>query len=223
MIIYHYSDKTFELIGESIADESPEDAGVFLVPRSATSVEPPSFNQNQVPFFDANNESWDLVDDLRGTEFWLDDRSHHVIKDINTQLPAGALLVEPPLPVSAVVGAKKSELIAAQRAVQISGFTSSALGTEHTYPSDNETQSDYIGIKEAAIDISVRCKDASGFWSRRLHTAGQFALVFASGLLTKHGQRVVLDDLIDSVELIAADTNLTLEQQTDQINAIGWS
>jgi hypothetical protein len=68
MKIYHYDVNTKILTGESLADESPLQKGVFLVPANCTTLEPiPPIDSNDVQVFE--NGEWVLKNDNRGT-YW---------------------------------------------------------------------------------------------------------------------------------------------------------
>lgn len=56
MQIYHYDPKTGEYLGSGIADESPLEPGVFLIPANATSKEPPAIVSGKVNRYQAG--SW---------------------------------------------------------------------------------------------------------------------------------------------------------------------
>ena len=56
MKIYHYNAETKAYIGESIADESPLEHGVFLIPADATSKKPPEYQEGKIRVFDG--EKW---------------------------------------------------------------------------------------------------------------------------------------------------------------------
>jgi hypothetical protein len=67
MKIYNYHSEYKYFINTSIADESPLEPGVFLIPAHATDIEPPTCESNQIQIF--NGSSWDIVDDKRGTYY----------------------------------------------------------------------------------------------------------------------------------------------------------
>lgn len=67
-----------------------------------------------------------------------------------------------------------------------SGFTSSALGSAHTYDSELPTdQTNIIGAMVASLSgasIPFTCTDSNGYKEQRLHTAAQLQQVFQAGM-----------------------------------------
>lgn len=59
MKIYNYNHKTFEYIGEGLADESPLEKGVYLIPANATELEPPVFN-NKLETCSFKENAWKI-------------------------------------------------------------------------------------------------------------------------------------------------------------------
>lgn len=59
MQIYHYHQVTGEFTQAGIADESPLEPGVFLIPACATLIAPPPFGSNEKAMF--NGSAWELV------------------------------------------------------------------------------------------------------------------------------------------------------------------
>ena len=58
MNIYHYNPKTGRFTGQDVADESPLEPGVFLIPDHATELEPPAYsNTEQAVFVDG---AWEV-------------------------------------------------------------------------------------------------------------------------------------------------------------------
>ena len=67
MKIYNYHSEYKYFINTSIADESPLEPGVLLIPAHATDIESPTCDSNQIQIF--NGTSWDIVEDKRGTYY----------------------------------------------------------------------------------------------------------------------------------------------------------
>jgi hypothetical protein len=67
MKIYNYHSEYKYFINTSIADESPLEPGVFLIPAHATDIEPPEYKDGMIPIF--NVSSWNIVEDKRGTYY----------------------------------------------------------------------------------------------------------------------------------------------------------
>lgn len=60
--IYHFDPVTRTLRGQSVADESPLEPGVFLIPANATGLVPPDVPPGKYAAFDG--ERWQLLDDV---------------------------------------------------------------------------------------------------------------------------------------------------------------
>jgi len=76
------------------ADESPMEPGVYLFPAGAVDAPlPPALNAGQFARWDGG--AWEVVTDLRGTEYWLPDGSKHTIEALGDALPDDALDVAP--------------------------------------------------------------------------------------------------------------------------------
>ena len=67
MKIYNYHPEYKYFYCESVADESPLEPGVWLIPAYATEIEPPKCKRNQIQIF--NGTSWDVIVDKRGTYY----------------------------------------------------------------------------------------------------------------------------------------------------------
>lgn len=59
MNIYNYHPATKVFVGESVADESPLEEGVFLVPANATTIAPPAIPADSVAVFE--NGGWRIA------------------------------------------------------------------------------------------------------------------------------------------------------------------
>lgn len=94
MQFHHYHPETGEWLGSALADESPLEPGVWLIPDHATQAEPPAPQNGKVSIW--NGTDWLMVTDLRGTRYWLTDGTEHVIKQAGETLPDGALDAPPP-------------------------------------------------------------------------------------------------------------------------------
>lgn len=70
MKIYNYDSTTFEYNGTSVADESPLEPRVFLIPALATEIQPPISAENEAVIFDANKNQWSIVSDYRNVDLW---------------------------------------------------------------------------------------------------------------------------------------------------------
>ncbi len=132
------------------------------------------------------------------------------------------LFSRPAIPISRLRDAKAAELDGACAAEIISGFTSAALGTAHTYPSKPTDQANLVASVVDAIDNSATpgwvtpfwCADASGVWEWRNHTAEQIRQVGRDGktcILAAQSRNAVLQ------------AQVALASTPEAIAAINWA
>lgn len=59
MLVYTYNPITGDLVGTSMAEESPLEPGVLLMPAHSTSVSPPEFDpEKEIVYFEPEKEIW---------------------------------------------------------------------------------------------------------------------------------------------------------------------
>jgi hypothetical protein len=93
MEIYNYHPEYKHFTAVSIADESPLEPGVFLIPAYATDIEPPTCESNQIQIF--NETFWYIIEDARGTYYSTE--THQVILNDNPlESPENVTKEQPP-------------------------------------------------------------------------------------------------------------------------------
>ncbi|WP_293602749.1 MULTISPECIES: hypothetical protein [unclassified Polaromonas] len=97
LTIYNYHPETGEFIGATLADASPLEPEVPLIPANATPTAPPSAGQHQVAVFEAG--AWTLTADHRGQTYWLDGQ-RYLIEDLGVTPPEGSTAEKPPVPLA---------------------------------------------------------------------------------------------------------------------------
>ena len=135
MKIYAYHAITKEYLGESVADESPEEPGVYLIPSHATADAPPQAGAGQVARYIV--DGWRVVDDVRGDWFQYDG-THVDVTDLDADV-SGMTRIAPPDAVSVYNG---SEWV--RDAVKASATARAAADAEVA-----------AGLAEAARQIAV--------------------------------------------------------------------
>jgi hypothetical protein len=61
MKYYSYHPVTKIFISEGIADESPLEPGIYLIPANATTVDVPEFSDTEFAVFNEESQSWSIV------------------------------------------------------------------------------------------------------------------------------------------------------------------
>lgn len=99
MEIYHYHPMTGEYLGNGVADESPLEPGVFLVPQYATSSAPTTSPQAYQSLVFSNN-SWYVVTDYRGVNICKIDSMGFFVSlthlELGEEFPSDAVLADDP-------------------------------------------------------------------------------------------------------------------------------
>jgi len=164
--IYNYHPTTNEYLNETTARLDPLESKP-MIPAHATTKKPPAAKENEAAIFE--NDSWQIVSDYRGVEYWLSDGSVHTILELGEELPIEALSEKPaPQPPTA------EELIATYRAAvgQHIDAVAVALGfdsiiTAVTYadePADDRNQKYGIALRAWRSECWKACRDVLVAW-----------------------------------------------------------
>jgi hypothetical protein len=94
MRIYHYHPDTTAYLGTSLADESPLEPGVFLIPAHATPEAPPAVAEHRIACFAEG--IWSIRPDWRAVPLWSTTTREPVSAQLGETLEAlGATPIEP--------------------------------------------------------------------------------------------------------------------------------
>ncbi len=104
--VYSYHPQSGEFLSREVADESPLEPGVFLIPANACLIEPPAVAALQVAVY--RDAAWRVVADHRGKSYWLDGQRFR-IDELGVVPPEGST----PEPLPPTLAATKEALIAA--------------------------------------------------------------------------------------------------------------
>ena len=125
---------------------------------------------------------------------------------------------------------KKAELQNACREHITGGVISSALGSDHTYPTKETDQLNLNGciteslLNDADVNWSTPfwCADANGLWDRRLHTHAQIRTAGTAVAGHVREAQNKLKSLNDQLQVIVADAGLTDDEKRTAIDAVVW-
>lgn len=169
LTVYAYDRSSGAYLGETVAYVDPLTPGEYLLPAGATKTEPPAAGANQIAQW--SNDAWTLVADYRGWSGYKADGTPVEITAI-AETPDATWSTTPPPPTLAEAQATQGSTIkTACAAAIVAGFSSSALGSAHTYASEPTDQTNISAAADAGG--SIWCEDGSGTWSFTAHTAAQ--------------------------------------------------
>lgn len=99
MDIYHFHAETKEYLRPGVADKSPLEHDVWLIPGNATNIKPPRTKSNEAAVFDGIE--WKTVPDFRGASYWTSDGKKIRISKLNETVPDDASTEQPKVELTA--------------------------------------------------------------------------------------------------------------------------
>ncbi|VVN93219.1 phage tail protein [Pseudomonas fluorescens] len=184
--IVYQTDHLGIFTGETVADPSPLEPGVWLIPGGCVEIAPPAVPKNKAAFW--NGRRWQLVDSYQGlTAYNIETRAALVIERAGS-LPTGYTL-EVPGPgqiwgnghwvddIPAVIELRYSAQLSAVNMACLQeitgGFWSVALGDRFFYETQLEDQLNLTGMILRGLDGVFACHDESGVKAFLDHSSDQ--------------------------------------------------
>jgi hypothetical protein len=215
--------------GKKVADRSPLEPGVWLIPGGCVEVAPPVVPDKKAAFWDGRR--WQLVDSYQGlTAYNVETREPLVIERAGS-LPKGYTL-EVPGPgqiwgnghwvddVPAVIELRYTAQVATINLACLQeitgGFWSAALGGRFFYDSAIEDQLNLTGLILRGFGGGYGCRDESGVIDFRDHSSEQLLQVSNEFTEFKLQRLRKANDLKQALAAARAASEL------DALNAVSW-
>ncbi|WP_282362892.1 phage tail protein [Pseudomonas sp. PS01297] len=215
--------------GTTVADESPLEPGVWLIPGGCVEVAPPAVPEKKAALWDGRK--WQLVDSYQGLTVYSTTTRAPVVIDRAGALPEGYTL-EVPGPgqvwsnghwiddMPTVLELRYSAQLAAVNKACLQeitgGFWSAALGERFFYDAQVEDQLNLTGLILRGLGGGYACRDQSGVQDLRDHTHEQLLQVSNEFTGFKLQRLRKANDLKQALAAARADADL------DAINAVSW-
>ena len=228
MDIYHYHPLSGEYLGSSVADESPLEPDIFLIPAHSTSLPPPAVLENQAAVFD--DGSWSIVGDWRGN-VWHKSTGLSVAHVDLGDLPPDLTAIAKPNDYSIwgldgwitdLVELRRRKSLELKSFAQIaieSGIDSDVLGLVYHYPTALTDQHNLIGLITESLlpgagdQYLFWCADLNGVWVRRPHSKVQIQAL--GNAVSAHVKTQQSHYELKLLDLSAANTEA-------EIDLVGW-
>ncbi len=135
----YQTDRSGVYVGAVEADESPREAGTFLLPAGAVEAAPPDLNVGEAAVWDGS--AWAVASDHRGEIWFKVDGESVRIDGVGDPAAAGYLAEPPDIPASSdpTVNGERDRRIA-------SGFTASISGGTKVFSVDTRNRDDWANI-----------------------------------------------------------------------------
>ncbi len=215
--------------GTTVADESPLEPGVWLIPGGCVEVAPPAVPEKKAALWDGRK--WQLVDSYQGLTVYSTTTRAPVVIDRAGALPEGYTL-EVPGPgqvwsnghwiddMPTVLELRYSAQLAAVNKACLQeitgGFWSAALGERFFYDAQVEDQLNLTGLILRGLGGGYACRDQSGVQDFRDHTHEQLLQVSNEFTGFKLQRLRKANDLKQVLAAARTDADL------DAINAVSW-
>lgn len=227
--IVYQTDHLGIYIGTTVADRSPLEPDVWLIPGGCVEVAPPAVPEKKAAFWDGRK--WQLVDSYQGlTAYNIETRAPLVIERAGS-LPTGYTL-EVPGPgqiwgnghwvddIPAVIELRYVAQVVAvnQSCLQeiTGGFWSAALGDRFFYDSAIEDQLNLTGLILRGFGGGYACRDESGVTDFRDHASDQLLQIGNEFTEFKLQRLRKANDLKQALAAARAAADL------DALNAVSW-
>lgn len=213
MYIYNYHPVTGEYLGQSIADNNPEELGKHLIPAFATETSPPKTSTREVAVF--ADGKWSKQPDYRGVHYWLHGMKHE-ITEIGVKVPAGSLN-EPPSPSLNDLRAAKLAEINAEYETRAQQVAVGVPASEVVSWPKQEAEARALKADSKADALTLRAMAASRgvplevLAEKVIGKADAYSICI--GKIT--GDRQRLEDLLNAIDL-------TADNAASQIKEIKW-
>ena len=158
MKAYSFDPSTGEYIGECVAQESPKEKGVYLLPANSTDVAPSAAGDNESAVWDG--VLWTIVDDFRGAVFWTDCCTRHVIVSLGEIVPDNLPTTPPPNDMVLIENGqwvddvpKIADAVRAERDGRLAACDWTQLPD---CPLDDTQKAEWVGYRQALRDVPVQ-------------------------------------------------------------------
>lgn len=215
--------------GTTVADESPLEPGVWLIPGGCVEVAPPPVPDKKAALWDGRK--WQLVDSYQGLTVYNTTTREPLVIERAGSLPEGYTLAVPgpgqvwsngrwidDLPT--VLELRYSAQLAAVNKACLQeitgGFWSAALGERFFYDAQVEDQLNLTGLILRGLGGGYACRDEAGVQDFRDHTHDQLLQVSNEFTEFKLQRLVRANDLKQILAAARAGKDL------DAINAVAW-
>lgn len=227
--IVYQTDHLGIFTGETVADRSPLEVDVWLIPGGCVEVAPPKVPEKKAALWDGKR--WKLIDSYQGLTAYNTETGTPLVIERAGALPAGYTLEVPgpgqiwgnghwiddaPAVLELRYGAQLLAVNTACLQEITGGFWSAALGDRYYYETELEDQLNLTGLILRGLDGAYPCQDESGVKVFLDHTNEQLRQIGDEFTEFKLIRLRKVNDLKQALAAARSASDL------DAINAVVW-